>query len=95
MQFSNVFDKDLNYVFVEGQELDSMGFTSQNLIGKNYTNRFKGELADTLKDRFNAVFSGEGISFEFKKLIYAIQNKMKTVFHGHSKYDTTAIIDSL
>lgn len=62
----NVFDKDLNYVFVEGQELDSMGFTSQNLIGKNYTNRFKGELADTLKDRFNAVFSGEGISFEFK-----------------------------
>jgi PAS domain S-box-containing protein len=62
----NVFDRELNYIFIEGQELDSLGFTSHNLIGKNYTNRFKGELADRLKEKFNTVFNGEGISFEFK-----------------------------
>lgn len=62
----NVFDKELNYVFVEGQELDKLGITSQNLIGKNYTERFDKDLAKLLKVKFELVFNGEGISFEFE-----------------------------
>jgi len=62
----NVFDRDLNYVFIEGQELDRLGFTSENLIGENYTKRFTGELAELVKGKFNSVFNGEGLSFEFK-----------------------------
>jgi len=62
----NVFDKDLNYVFAEGQELDRLGFSSESLIGKNYTHRFKKEIADFFSEKMAAVFRGEGISFEFK-----------------------------
>ncbi|MBL4594755.1 MAG: HAMP domain-containing histidine kinase [Flavobacteriales bacterium] len=62
----NVFDRDLNFVFIEGQELDRLGFTSQNLIGENYKKRFKGDLAELVKEKFNAVFNGEGLSFEFE-----------------------------
>ncbi len=63
----NVFDKDLNYIFAEGQELDRLGFTSHNLIGKNFNIRFTEEdLAKTVKEKFDSVFNGEGISFEFK-----------------------------
>ncbi len=62
----NVFDKDLNYVFVEGQELDRLGFTSQNLIGENYKTRFTGDLSELVKGKFDSVFNGERISFEFE-----------------------------
>ena len=62
----NVFDKELNYVFIEGQELDRIGFTSQNLIGKKYTHRFKDDIATRLEEKFSDVFNGEGISFEFE-----------------------------
>lgn len=62
----NVFDKNLNYVFVEGQELDRLGFTSESLIGKNYKTRFKGDLVELVKDKFDSVFNGGSISFEFE-----------------------------
>jgi PAS domain S-box-containing protein len=62
----NVFDKKLNYVFAEGQELDRLGFNSQCLIGQPYTKRFKSELADFVQQKFNTVFKGESLSFEFK-----------------------------
>lgn len=62
----NVFDKNLNYVFAEGQELDKLGLNSQDLIGKSYTNRFGNTLAEKIKEKFESVFAGEGISFEFE-----------------------------
>ena len=62
----SVFDRDLNYVFTEGQELDRIGLTSQHLIGKNYTERFKGPIAGLIRDKLEIVFHGEGISFEFE-----------------------------
>lgn len=62
----NVFDKDLNYVFAEGQELDRIKLNGEDLIGKNYTQRFKKELADFFVEKMISVFRGESISFEFK-----------------------------
>jgi PAS domain S-box-containing protein len=35
----NVFDTDLNYIFVEGQGLYNLGITSENLMGTSYLNR--------------------------------------------------------
>ena len=62
----NVFDKNLNYVFSEGQELDRLGLNSESLIGKNYKERFTTELAEFVSQKMSAVFRGEGISFEFE-----------------------------
>ena len=62
----NVFDKELNYVFTEGQELDKLGLNSENLIGKKYTTRFNTELSRFIIQKMASVFRGEGISFEFE-----------------------------
>jgi PAS domain S-box-containing protein len=62
----NVFDKNLNYVFSEGQELDELGLTSQSLIGKNFTKRYENSLGELVKSKFLAVFDGESNSFEFE-----------------------------
>ena len=63
----SVFDKDLNYIFTEGQELDRIGFSSLNLIGKSYTKRFKNSIGKLIKEKLDLVFNGEGISFEFEE----------------------------
>lgn len=62
----NVFDKNLNYVFAEGQELDKLGLTSQSLIGNNYVVRYKKSLAEIVKKKFLTVFNGESTSFEYE-----------------------------
>lgn len=62
----NVFDKDLTYIFTEGQELDKLGLNSEDLIGKKYTTRFNAELSEFIIQKMSAVFRGEGISFEFE-----------------------------
>ncbi len=61
----NVFDKKLNYVFAEGQELDRIGFTSESLLGQPYTKRFKSDIAEFVHQKFKTVFKGESLSFEF------------------------------
>ncbi|MDF1673987.1 MAG: ATP-binding protein [Vicingaceae bacterium] len=62
----NVFDKELNYIFTEGQELDRLGLNSEGLMGKKYTERFDSNLSETITQKMAAVFRGEGISFEFE-----------------------------
>jgi PAS domain S-box-containing protein len=62
----NVFDKDLKYVFAEGQELDAYGVVGEKLIGRSYTDRFEKDLGLSIREKFNRVFNGESISFEFE-----------------------------
>ncbi|MCX2744776.1 PAS domain S-box protein [Mangrovivirga sp. M17] len=47
----NVIDKNFNYIFVEGQELQSRGINSKDLIGKKYVHYQPGsELEEKLKN---------------------------------------------
>jgi PAS domain S-box-containing protein len=62
----SVFDKNLKYVFTEGQELDRIGFTSQQLIGKKYTIRYKEEKEALVKNKLVKVFEGKALSFEYE-----------------------------
>lgn len=62
----NVFDKELNYVFAEDQELDKIGLNSELLLGKKYTSRFDEELGKFITQKMEAVYRGEGTSFEFE-----------------------------
>jgi signal transduction histidine kinase len=55
----SVFDKDLNYVFVEGKELFELGVTSEMLIGTNLRNRLSQEVVDQTIKSLKEVFNGE------------------------------------
>ncbi len=58
----NVFDKDLNYVFVEGMELFKYGVTSEKLVGTSYLSRLPEEVRDFMKEKLTEVFDGRNNS---------------------------------
>lgn len=62
----NVFDRNLNYIFVEGKELFQMGITSEKLIGTNYLERLSAEISPKIKDALLSVFEGVVQDFEIK-----------------------------
>jgi len=53
----NVFDKNLNYVFVEGMELFKYGVTSEKLVGTSYLNRLPEDIREFMKEKLNMVFN--------------------------------------
>lgn len=60
----NVFDRDLRYVFVEGQELFRYRLTSENLMGTSYLDRLPEDVRAEIEPRLRRVFDGEDLSFE-------------------------------
>lgn len=62
----NVFDKDLNYVFVDGKELFKMGIDGKQLIGSNYIKRLSKEIAPTIEAKLKNVFNGDSKTFEIE-----------------------------
>lgn len=60
----NVFDRDLNYVFSEGQELFRLRLTSDHLVGTNYLDRLPSKVRETIEPRLRDVFEGKNMSFE-------------------------------
>ncbi len=61
----NVFDRELNYVFVEGMELFKYGVTSEKLVGTSYLERLPDEVRNFMKEKLTGVFDGKGnASFE-------------------------------
>ena len=60
----NVFDKDLNYIFVEGQELYKLGINSKRLVGTNYLERLDPEIREEIKTNLQEVLDGRNISLE-------------------------------
>ncbi len=60
----NVFDRQLNYVFVEGRELYKLGVTNENLIGTPYLDRIPETLVDEVRTALEQVFEGENKTFE-------------------------------
>jgi len=70
----NVFDRDLNYIFVDGKELFQMGIKSERLIGTNYLEKIAPEIRPQIKEALLGVFNGAPIDFEieFKGHFYRI-----------------------
>lgn len=60
----NVFDRDLKYVFAEGQELFRYRLTSETLMGTSYLDRLPAELRHEIEPHLRRVFDGEDMSFE-------------------------------
>ena len=70
----NVFDKNLNYIFVEGQELYKLGVDSNQLVGSNYLEHLDTKIAEKIAPVLNRVFKGDSQTFEIesKNGIYQI-----------------------
>lgn len=60
----NVFDENLNYVFVDGKELFNMGIDGKSLVGSNYIKRLSSDIAPTIEQKLREVFKGQNHSFE-------------------------------
>jgi PAS domain S-box-containing protein len=70
----NVFDKKLNYIFVDGKELFQLGIKSEKLIGTNYLDKIASEIRPRIKESLMSVFDGHPIEFEieYKEEFYRI-----------------------
>lgn len=62
----NVFDRDLNYIFVEGKELYQLGITSEKLIGTSYLNRLGADIRPQIGSALARVFNGDPQDFEIE-----------------------------
>jgi len=60
----NVFDENLNYVFVDGKELFNMGISGASLVGSNYISRLPKGIAPTIEEKLRDVFNGQNDCFE-------------------------------
>lgn len=60
----NVFDKELNYVFVEGEDLYKAGITSKRLVGTNYIRHLPSEIREFIRAELQEVFEGKSKSLE-------------------------------
>lgn len=59
-----VLDRNLNYTFVDGQELTFEGLAAKDLLGQPYLNRFPAELRNELKSNINHIFAGNNATFD-------------------------------
>jgi len=60
----NIFDRKLNYIFVEGEGLYSLGITSELLVGTSYLDRVPEELKEDIKNKLKTVLRGSNQSFD-------------------------------
>ncbi len=60
----SVFDRKLNYVFVEGQELEKLGVTSDDLFGTPYLDRLPEITRTEVQEKLMNSFSNGGLQFE-------------------------------
>ncbi len=62
----NVLDSQLNYVFVEGQELYKNGITNETLVGTSYLERLNPDYKTTIKKHLTQALDGIDTSFELE-----------------------------
>lgn len=85
----NVFDRDLKYVFSEGQELFKYGISSQMLIGTNYIERLSPEIGPRIEGELKKVLQGEELSFEVE------HNNESYVLNAVPLYDASGLVNQI
>jgi diguanylate cyclase (GGDEF)-like protein/PAS domain S-box-containing protein len=70
----SVFDKDLCYVFAEGDVQKQIGLSPETVIGRNLRELLPAELMDSAERYYRKVLSGETVEFELPQRggVYAI-----------------------
>ncbi|MCO4818466.1 MAG: PAS domain S-box protein [Bacteroidetes bacterium] len=62
----SVLDRDLNFLFIEGQGLRDFGFGTKELIGKNYLDVIQVKLRDLVNQKLQVVFDDIPSTFELE-----------------------------
>lgn len=62
--FIAVFNKNLEYVFIEGQLLKDLNINKNELIGQEFSKHFSSEAVNYINQNFNKAFNGERTVFE-------------------------------
>jgi PAS domain S-box-containing protein len=62
----NVLDKDLRYLFAEGQGLARVGLSTENLVGKTLSELFPTEAVDFVTPYYRRALAGEAVDFELE-----------------------------
>jgi PAS domain S-box-containing protein len=62
----NVFDRELRYLYAEGQGLSDAGLTSEQLVGKTLSDLFPPESVEFVTPYYRRVFEGETLNFELE-----------------------------
>ena len=60
----NVFDRELRYLFAEGQGLTEVGLSPQSLVGKRLEELFPPESVEYVAAYYARAFAGETVEFE-------------------------------
>lgn len=71
----SLFDEDLRYIEAGGQDLEDLGLSREDFVGKTPSDVFPPESAAVTEDAYRAALDGEHRSFEdrFGGSVYAVQ----------------------
>ncbi len=89
----SVIDKQLNYIFTEGQQLHRLGITSKDLINSSYIERIQEAVKDTVEKNLRSVFTGKEVSFEVTlgKDVYRVLGT--PLLNSQNKIDRVLIVE--
>ncbi|HVF56518.1 MAG TPA: PAS domain-containing protein [Pyrinomonadaceae bacterium] len=62
----NIFDKDLRYLFAEGQGLSHVGLSTEKLVGKTLADLFPPEAVAYVTPFYRRALAGESLDFELE-----------------------------
>ncbi|HEX7316484.1 MAG TPA: PAS domain-containing protein [Pyrinomonadaceae bacterium] len=62
----SVFDRDLRYLFAEGQGLSSVGLSTEKLVGKTLADLFPPEAVEYVTPYYRRALAGETLDFELE-----------------------------
>lgn len=90
----NVFDEELNYVFVEGKELVELNISTDDLLGSNYIKRLDASVRDAVKEKLMAVFKGNPDYFEILVHDNTYLLRAEPLYDFHGKVNQILVVET-
>lgn len=90
----SVLDKDLNFLFIEGQGLRDFGFGTNELIGKNYLEVIQKEMRDIVRQKLQAVFNDIPSTFEMEYDTFFFRVRAVPLKNNSDETDRILLVES-
>ncbi len=90
----SVLDKDLNFLFIEGQGLRDLGFGTNELIGKNYLDILIEDMREVVAQKLSSVFNGIPATFEMDSHQYMFRVRAVPLENESNEIDRILLVES-
>jgi PAS domain S-box-containing protein len=90
----SVLDKDLNFLFIEGQGLRDLGYGTRELIGKNYLDVLVKDIRDIVAQKLSVVFEGIPATFEMDFNQYMFRVRAVPLENESNEIDRILLVES-